>query len=39
MSPYTIHIVHWYRVRDALGAYTFYTDKIFIYEVAYSSGV
>jgi len=31
-----VHIVHWYRVRDALGTHTFHTDKVFIYEVAHS---
>jgi len=34
-----VHIVHQYRARDALGTYTFHTDKVFIYEVAHSSGV
>jgi len=34
-----IYIVHWYGARDALGAHTFRMDKIFIYEVACSSGV
>jgi len=35
----TIHVVHQYRVRDALGANTFCMDKVLIYEVAHSSGV
>jgi len=35
----TIHIVYQYGVRDALGANTFHMDKVFIYEVAHSSGV
>jgi len=34
-----IHIVHWYRAREALGAHAFCMDKIFIYEVAHSSRV
>jgi len=34
-----VHIVHWYGVRDAPGANTFCTDKVFIYEVAHSSRV
>jgi len=35
----TIHIEHWYGVRDVPGANTLCTDKIFIYEIAYGSGV
>jgi len=35
----TIYIVHQYRTRDALGANTLHVDKVFIYEVAHSSGV
>ena len=31
-----VHIVHRYGVRDAPGAYTFCTDKVFIYEIACS---
>jgi len=31
-----IHIVHWYGVRDALGANTLSMDKVFIYEAACS---
>jgi len=34
-----VHIVHWYGARDALGANTLCTDKIFIYEATHSSGV
>ena len=34
-----VHIVYWYRTRDAPGTYTFYMDKVFIYEVACSSRV
>jgi len=34
-----VHIVHWYRVRDVLGANTFCIDKVLIYEVACSSRV
>jgi len=34
-----IYIVHQYGVRDAPGANTLHTDKIFIYEVTCSSGV
>ena len=35
----TVHIEHWYGVRDVLGANTLHTDKIFIYEIACGSGV
>jgi len=35
----TIHVEHWYRARDVLGANTLHTDKIFIYEIARGSGV
>jgi len=35
----TIHVVHQYGARDAPGANTFRTNKVFIYEVAHSSGV
>jgi len=34
-----VHVVHWYRTRDAPGVNTFRTDKVSIYEVACSSGV
>jgi len=34
-----IHVVHWYRARDALGVNTFRTDEVSIYEVAHSSRV
>jgi len=34
-----IYIVYQYRTRDALGTDTFCMDKVFIYEVAYSSRV
>jgi len=34
-----IHVVHQYKARDAPGTNTFHTDKVFIYEVAHSSGV
>ena len=34
-----VHVVHWYGVRDTLGAHTFHIDKVFIYEVAHSSRV
>ena len=34
-----VHVVHWYGARDALGANTFCTDKVLIYEVAHSSRV
>ena len=34
-----VHVIHQYGVRDALGANTFYIDKVLIYEVACSSGV
>ena len=34
-----IHVVHWYGVRDALGANTLSMDKVFIYEAACSSRV
>jgi len=34
-----IHVVHWYGMRDALGANTFCIDKVLIYEVACSSRV
>ena len=34
-----VHIVHQYGARDALGANTFCTDKVLIYEVACSSRV
>jgi len=35
----TVYIVHRYGTRDALGANTLHVDKVFIYEVAHSSGV
>jgi len=35
----TVYIVHQYGMRDALGTNTLYVDKVFIYEVACSSGV
>jgi len=34
-----IHIVHQYGAGDAPDANAFCTNKVFIYEVAYSSGV
>jgi len=34
-----VHVVHWYRVRDALGINVFCLDEVSIYEVAHSSGV
>jgi len=34
-----VHIVYWYGIEDAPGANAFCTDKVFIYEVAYSSRV
>jgi len=34
-----IHIVHQYGAKDALGVNAFRSDKVSIYEVAYSSGV
>jgi len=34
-----IHVEHWYRARDALGANILCMDKIFVYEVARGSGV
>jgi len=35
----TVHVVHQYGVRDALGVNTFHMDKVSIYEVVCSSGV
>jgi len=35
----TVHVEHWYGARDVLGANTLHMDKIFIYEIACSSGV
>jgi len=35
----TIHVEYQYGARDVLGANTLCTDKIFIYEIAYGSGV
>ena len=35
----TIHIVHQYGARDALGVNTFCLDEVLIYEVAHSSRV
>jgi len=35
----TVHVVHRYGARDALGVNTFHSDKVLIYEVAYSSRV
>jgi len=35
----TIHIEHWYGTKDASGANTLRTDKIFIYEIACGSRV
>jgi len=35
----TVHIEYWYGARDVPGANTLRTDKIFIYEIACSSGV
>jgi len=35
----TVHVVHWYGVRDAPSVNIFRTDKVSIYEVACSSGV
>jgi len=35
----TVHVEHWYGVRDVPGANTLRTDKIFIYEIACGSGV
>ena len=34
-----VHVVYWYGTEDAPGANAFCTDKVFIYEVACSSGV
>jgi len=34
-----VHVVHQYRMRDALGANSLYIDKVFIYKAAYSSRV
>jgi len=34
-----VHVVHWYRARDAPGVNTFHTDKVLIYEVVRGSGV
>jgi len=34
-----VHVVHWYRARDALGINVFCLDEVSIYEVAHSSGV
>jgi len=34
-----IYVVHWYGMRDAPSANAFCIDKVFIYEVAHSSGV
>jgi len=34
-----VYVVHQYGMEDALGANAFSTDKVFIYEVACSSGV
>ena len=34
-----VHVVHRYRVRDALGVNTFHMDEVSIYEVTYSSEV
>jgi len=34
-----VHVVYRYRARDALDTHTFCMDKVFIYEVAYSSRV
>jgi len=34
-----IHVVYWYGARDTPATNTFRTDKVFIYEVAYSSRV
>jgi len=35
----TVHVVHRYGARDALGVDAFHLDKVSIYEVAHSSGV
>jgi len=35
----TVHVVHWYGVRDAPSVNTFRPDEVSIYEVACSSGV
>jgi len=35
----TVHVEHWYGARDVPDANTLRTDKIFIYEIACSSGV
>jgi len=35
----TVHVEHRYGARDVPGADTLHTDKIFIYEIAYGSGV
>jgi len=35
----TVHVEHWYGVRDVPSANTLYTNKIFIYEIAHGSGV
>ena len=34
-----VHIVYWYRARDAPGVNAFHLDEVSIYEVACSSGV
>ena len=34
-----VHIVHWYRARDAPGVNAFCSDKVSIYEVAHGSRV
>jgi len=34
-----VYVVHQYGARDALGAHTFHTDKVFIYEAACNSRV
>ena len=34
-----VHVVHWYRTRDAPGVNAFRSDEVSIYEVARSSGV
>jgi len=35
----TVHVVHWYRARDALGVNTLCTDEVSIYKVAHSTRV
>jgi len=35
----TVYVEHWYGARDVPGANTLCTDKTFVYEIVYGSGV